>query len=154
MNIATETANKQFQYDAIVRGKSLHYWALKANASFCRAKNVKVFSLHRGTFGYDNMIMSIGYAFQETTSMEILRKSDIASKIRQGWITNYVYWRDNQPYKNENSPYIATHTPLGDDYIDMRALLPYSELSAEEKEQGDFMAEILMNLLVEELLAS
>jgi hypothetical protein len=150
---AIETANKQYQYDDIMRGKSLHYWASEVNIRFSALNNWKVSVLKKGSFGYDNLIMSIGKALQETESMEILRKSDLADKIHQGWAINYVYWRDNCPYEYENTLYIKPYTPLGDVRRDLCALQTYDELPTVEKEKDDSIADILLNLLATELLA-
>lgn len=149
---AKETANKQYQYDDIIRGKSLHDWATKVNSRLCTLKNWPVSPLRKGSFGYDTTIMSVGNAFRETDTMEIIRKSDLAQKIHQGWVANYVYWRDNRPYEKENGLYIKPSTPLGDVHRDLCVLQSYSEISVEVREKAELIAGILLNLLAEELI--
>ena len=150
--IAKETANKQYQYDDIVRGKSLHDWATEVNSRLCTLNEWKVSPLKKGSFGYDTIIVSIGNAFQETDTMEIIRKSDLADKVHQGWAANYLYWRDHCPYENENGLYIKPSNPFGDVHRDLCALQSYSEVSIDVREKADLIAGILLNLLVEELI--
>ena len=152
--VAKETANKQYQYDDIVRGRSLHYWATQVNSRFCALNNWDIVVLKQGSFGYDNLIMSIANAFQETGPMEIIHKTDLAEKIHQGWTTNYIYWRDNRPFENENGMYIKPYSPLGDARRDLCALQTYNELPSEEKKKDDDIADIVLNLLAEQVFVN
>ena len=140
--MATETANKKYKYNDEFYGKKLSEIVDIVHKYYSKKMNWKENTLYPGTFGYDNMAMSIGYALSETKDLEIKK---LASKIHDGWIINYVYWRDNQPWLT-NDFYKKPYSPLGDQRRNECANLPYDKLNKEEQEKDDCIAECLINL--------
>lgn len=50
-----------------------------------------------GQFGYDNMIVSIGYCL-EHMNVDTIQLDEVADLVHQGGCLNFQYWRDHKPW--------------------------------------------------------
>jgi hypothetical protein len=61
--------------------------------------------LNKGSFGYDNMAMSIGYMIDNYQPNQTL--DECADNVHKGWAENYIFWRDTLPFQSRPNLYIA-----------------------------------------------
>ena len=139
-------ATGEFSYDDVFHGKSLAEWANLAHKELSIKSGWKYFPLQPGQFGFDNMVVSIGYAFSKTNSKMTTAQSKMADLIHDGWISNYTYWRDEKPWLT-NSLYKKPAKALGDDRRNECATTAYSDLPNEEKEKDDIIADFLIKII-------
>lgn len=138
------TANSLFSYDQIYLGKTLDdhtndVYALMAKKCGWGNKRLMI-----GMFGYDNLIMSLGYVFKHCPDK--LNSNEIAKYAHKGWADNYIYWRDQKPWLN-NKIYKKPHNNLGDPRRNELAKTPYHKLPEEEKQTNIIIAEYVIDLL-------
>jgi len=140
---AVETANKKYKYDDEFNGKKLCELVDKVHKYMSEKLKWTYNPLYPGTFGYDNMAMSIGHALSEI-KLKDMKTKELASLIHDGWIINYVYWRDNSPWLT-NELYKKPYNKLGDERRNA-CVVPYNELSKDEQYKDDIIAECLIDL--------
>ncbi len=101
--------------------------------------------LQAGAFGFDNIVLSLYYLFENSKSSDLTKDNieKLSDLIHQGWIVNYVYWRDNQPWK-KNKDYIKPSSPLGDKRRNDCAATKYNDLSEEEKEKDRIIVKCVL----------
>jgi hypothetical protein len=158
---AVRTANGMYHYDDISYGLTLHEWVQKLHEYNCTLNGWRVVPLKRGTFGYDNLAMSVGAVFLDefgegaiyssTISEEI---SETASAVHDGRCKNYEFWHDNAPWENLRHLYTKPNAPLGDDRRNRCAELSYSELSEDERAKDDVIARAIMEIRAEQIARS
>ena len=140
--MATKTANGMYDYNAIVCDKTLDAWVQETHHMMSREYGWKSTPLKPGCFGYDNLVVSLAYCYErllqsiEKTSVSLEEVSDF---IHQGWILNYVYWRDHQPWVI-NKAYIKPAKALGDERRNMCASTAYNDLPEDEKQKDRLIA--------------
>ena len=137
MSAPTKTANGMFNYNEVYGNRKLSEWADICHRELSRESKWKYIPLKPGSFGFDNMIMSIGYLFENFTENTIEHLADL---IHQGWAINYIYWRDNKP----KSPYISPAKALGDKRRNDCAIIGYQNLPDDEKDKDRIIARTLM----------
>ena len=141
--MATQTANKMFNYNAVHHGKTLEEWANLAHKKMSEVYNWKYSSLARGSFGFDNMVMSIGFVFRHADLTNI---SEISKQVHNGWRETYIYWRDQNPALTD-SDYKAPFKPLGDERRNLCAITEYCDLPKVEQEKDDIISQLLIDTL-------
>jgi hypothetical protein len=145
INAATSTtANKQFKYDQIFNGLKLSSLVDSCHKALSEKSNWKYNPLQPGLFGYDNMAMSIGHALSNKTDKTTL--NELANLIHEGWVINYLYWRDNKPY-DSNSFYKKPFNALGDDRRNKCAETKFADLDKEEQDKDIVIAQHLSDVL-------
>jgi len=144
-----QTANGQFYYDEEHHGKTLRelvegahsYLAKACGWGFSRPPNP-------GTFGFDNMICSIGKALR---SMKICKDTltlrYVAACVHLGWGENYLYWRDHQPWLDPTRAYCKPSKRLGDSRRDKCLMTAYDDLPQDEKDKDLAIARFLLSLV-------
>lgn len=137
------TANGKYSYITSYHGKPLKEWIEKVHAHLSQKSNWEYRPLQPGTFGYDNMACSIARVFEAETDVKTLSLEEIASHVHDGWIENYVYWRDNQPWKT-SAHFKAPFNALGDERRNKCASLKFSDLPVDEQEKDMVIARYLM----------
>lgn len=65
---------------------------------------------------------------------------EIANLIHQGWIINYVFWRDNEPWTFEKIKYQKPYKTLNDEQLNICASTHYEDLVEEEKNKDLILA--------------
>src|SRR5438874_7188138 len=117
--MATITANGKYKYDQIFMGTTLDEWIQLVHKDNAQVNHWKYNPLKKGSFGYDNLALSIGDVLTDYPEMKTYSKDEtdiievLAEKIHIGWTENYLYWRDHQPWlKNKN--YTKPAQTLGD----------------------------------------
>ena len=137
MNNPSKTANGQYNYTEVYGDKELAKWADICHRELSKASKWKYIPLKQGSFGFDNMIVSIGYLFENFMENDI---EHLAELIHKGWAINYIYWRDNKP----KLPYISPAKVLGDSRRNECAITNYKDLPEDEKEKDRIIAKTLM----------
>lgn len=136
-----QTANKLFKYDQIYLNKTLDQYANEIYniMSSKHGWNSKKFLI--GMYGYDALIMSIGYAFKYCPDK--LNIYCLAEFIHQGWSVNYIYWRDNNPWL-KSKLYKKPHNDLGDYRRNKLALTKFDDLPIKEKKSNIIIAKYIL----------
>ena len=153
---AIHSANGDYNYDDKFYDITLDSWAQEANIFNCISNNWNISPLKKGNFGYDNLIVSLGYTLINCNNYTEVNIESIASLIHEGWIINYTYWRDYSPWLNSydtsNSivrskvyKYFKPFAPLGDERRNNCAILDYYQLSQEEKDKDIILAKFLID---------
>lgn len=140
---ATHTANGAYQYNKLFYGKPLSDWVQDAHKHNCAASGWQFNPLKPGAFGYDNLACSIGYAFDNAASDDIMTLADL---VHRGWCINYAYWRDNRPYESDKR-YIAPYNPIGDERRNTCAVTAFNDLPDDEKAKDITIAEFLVSAI-------
>ncbi len=65
----------------------------------------------------------------------------VAELVHNGWVTNYVYWRDRKPGK---PLYIAPAKPLGDIRRNLCASTAFKNLPNDEQEKDLVIARFIL----------
>ena len=152
------SANGEFYYDQNLYHMTLDSWAQDANIFNCICHGWNVSTLKKGSFGYDNLIVSIGYTLTHCKNFTEEEIEKISELIPEGWIINYTFWRDNDPWLIDYSnsivrsnvyKYIKPYAPLGDERRNNCAGLCYKNLPQEEKEKDIILAKFLINKINE-----
>jgi hypothetical protein len=144
------SANGMFQYNVMIGDMTLDVWVQETHRMMCKEYKWALNPLKPGCFGYDNLAVSIGYCYHkfldaiERRNVSIEEASDW---IHQGWIENYVYWRDQQPWKAKTQAYLKPAKPLGDERRDQCAASTYANLPEEEKQKDRLIATYFLSNL-------
>ncbi len=137
-----QTSNKLFKYDQIYLNKTLDQYANEIHHIMklkCKWNNNN--KLLIGMYGYDALIMSIGYALKYCPDK--LNLQCLAEFIHQGWSDNYIYWRDSQPWL-KNKLYKKPHNCLGDSRRNKLSLTKFNDLPVEEKKSNIIIAKYIL----------
>jgi hypothetical protein len=138
----TRTADQSIDYYENYNGKSLLLWAQIAHRDLAIKSGWGPASLPKpGSFGFDSLVHSIKTLIQEIQHLELTKDNvDVAAYfIHQGWIKNYVYWRDMKPWKS-NTLYARPSNTLGDEKRNSAASTKYQLLSEEEQSKHQVIA--------------
>jgi hypothetical protein len=143
----TKTAYKSFVYNEDVgfdtkykldkKIQELHKYNSERN-------RWEYFPLKRGSFGYDNLAVSIVYILNKIKSKENLENKSIekiADYVHRAWSKNYVYWRDNEPWSDGS--YIKSAKKLDDKNRNFLAETKYEDLHENEKEKNRIIARFI-----------
>ena len=119
----------------------------------------------KGTFGMDNMVMSVGRLLvflsknanvpepnkeKSLTSGDSFSLEDAASLVHDAWADNYKHWRDHLPYILQSGTYLSPFKPLGDKERNTMAETKYENLEEIEKVKDRIIANfILRNVSLE-----
>lgn len=137
--MATKTANGLYEYNLVVRGKTLDDWVQDINQYICELNDWRFFVLPKGSYEYDNLALAVMLAhvmlLPGHTSEDAL--AEILHKV---WVSNYTFWRDNKP----QHPYIKPTYRLGDERREMRVKTNYNDLPSKEKEQSLILARFFL----------
>jgi hypothetical protein len=143
------TANNMFKYDHKFIDTPLDVWVQEAHKYNCEKNNWKHFPLKRGSFGYDNLAVSLGCVLEYYISNDcILPTSEyIASLVHEGWCKNYIYWRDNNPQNSSVYKYIAPYNSLGDERRNLCSQTPFEMLDKDEQDKDYIIANFIYEKL-------
>ncbi len=159
------SANSEFKYDHeytfqtkcdyaySVKKVTLRELVNECHKELSTKLNWNYVPLVEGSFGFDNMVVSIGYALNRYFNNMKLQNSiappdeeEIAEYIHKGWAINYIYWRDNSPWEN-NNVYRKPYKLLNDENRNKLADTSYKNLNQQEKDKDLIIAKILMKYL-------
>lgn len=154
INIVMTTANGKYKYNDKLPIKNIPIDHVvqschKYNSLAC---NWKIIQLNPGTYGYDNLIMSIMTVIDEIIkdNQIIYSKLDdleyISSLVHYGWSLNYIYWRDEEPYL-KSKLYKKPVKPFNDPRRNKLSLTLYDQLPEEEKKQNQNIALFIQYVL-------
>ena len=131
------TANNKFKYDQEYFDIKLEDHAQNSHKLLSDKSGWNYNPLKKGQFGFDNMVMSVGTAFENKhTKLE-----EIADDVHKGWRENYIFWRDNEPW---NNGYFKPYQALGDERRNACSVTEYKSLSQEEKDKDLVIAEYVL----------
>ena len=142
----TVTANQLYSYDAQVGNQTLHHFIQQSHLAMCKAYGWSSTPLKVGCFGYDNLACSIAWCYTqliETITERSVIVEDAAAWVHDGWVQNYVWWRDQKPWKT-NKAYTKPSAALGDERRDNLALTAYADLPEDEKEKDRVVASYVL----------
>ena len=161
MSKPTKTANGLFKYDEIIKGKKLSDWVQELNKYNSIKNGWRVSHLNEGCFGFDNLATCFGIVMklinkEDLSSLSLtlplplpltlpLTLTNIAEKIHDAWIINYIYWRDN--IKTIPSNYTKPAKPLNDERRNNCAKLKFSDLPDDEKEKDLILAQFFLDIM-------
>ena len=145
-DLPLSTANGLINYNDYVLGYTIDSWVQSAHKHNCMSNGWKVTPLHKGAFDYDNLACSINKVLQSTQTPLGLSVDEAADLIHQGWIENYIYWRDTMPWKNSTT-YRKPASPLGDARRNKCADTPYVNLPQDEKDKDILIAKFVLEKL-------
>lgn len=144
------TANSVYKFSEVYFGKTLAEHIRDAHKLLSIELKWKYSELVPGQFGYDNMAVSLGYALMfmpdsGSAARQVDSKlsiDDIAARIHDGWVINYVFWRDNKPFENSKL-YKKPASPLGDERRNKCAQTKFADLPKDEKDKDRIIARYL-----------
>lgn len=143
---AITTANQLFSYNQLFYGIPLDTWVQNAHKYNCEKNNWEYFPLRKGSFGYDNLAVSIGFTLSEYTQNQYTDPIPVmADLVHQGWVKNYLYWRDHSPQDSTPYRYTPPFIPLNDERRNTCAITPFLFLDNEEQEKDYIIAKFLYN---------
>lgn len=140
----SKTADGSYKYSHDFYGHKLSDLAQEAHKHLSKSSGWFYRALVPGQFGYDNMIMSVAVAIDETP--ENPTQQDLAALVHEGWCRNYNYWRDRKPWDLQKG-YKKPSKPLGDKRRDSCAKTKFSKLDPEEQEKDLVIARYLMSVI-------
>jgi hypothetical protein len=143
MEIET-TANQKYQFKTEYFNKPLSKWIEICHRHMSLKSGWGFQPLLPGTFGYDNQAMSIGHLFDNYNSK--LTVEGTAALIHEGWVINYLFWRDNSPWLRDKR-YKKPSKPLNDKRRNHCAATEYSELPKDEQDKDVMLAECILSNL-------
>lgn len=138
------TANKLFSYDKKYLNESLDKHARVVHSILVKKCEWNSKTMLCGMYGYDALIMSIGYAFDFCPDK--LSVNCLAEYIHQGWSDNYLYWRKHKPWVSDKR-YKKPHNSLDDDRRNKLALTKFDDLPKAEKKSNIVIAKYILKLL-------
>jgi hypothetical protein len=147
---AIQTANKMFNYEQVFHELTIDTWVQNAHKYNCTSHKWSYFPLKKGSYGYDNLAVSIGYTFQNFMHNKLsdYKIIDIlAELIHQGWCINYIYWRDMEPQLDKTFKYISPSNKLGDTRRNTCAITNFNDLDKEEKDKDYIIANFIYNTI-------
>ena len=139
--MAYQTANKEYQYDAIYHKKPLYQWVDEVHKYMSKEMGWKYYPLKKGAFGFDNLVISIAYTFDKEKKLNNI--DTVANLVHEGWIQNYSFWRDFRPFDSGNL-YFEPAKALGDERRELCCDTEYKDLPEEEKEKDKMIAKYLI----------
>ena len=141
------TANGAICYLSQIFGKYLDDWVQMAHKYNCEKNGWKHMLSIPGSFGYDNLVISLYHVISNNNFDKNLIKEktveELSSLVHDGWSINYIYWRDNKPFIN-NTQYKPPFKALGDDQRNLCAITKYEDLPEEEKEKDRIIARFIL----------
>ncbi len=143
--VAIISANNLVNYNKVYYNHSMEEWVEIVNKYNSTANNWTYYKLQHGTFGFDNIVISLYFLF-ENSKISDLTESNIeklSDYIHEGWILNYIYWRDNEPW-TKSEDYTKPYSPLGDKRRNDCAATKYNDLSEEEKEKDRIIVKCVL----------
>ena len=145
------SANGDYKYDREIYYITLDRWAQEAHKFNCISHNWNIEPLKPGNFGYENLIVSLGYTLINckdfTNTVENIET--ISDLIHKGWTINYMFWRDNSPWENTDYKYYKPFPPLGDERRNNCALIDFQDLPQDEKDKDIILAKFLIGKINE-----
>jgi hypothetical protein len=144
--VASQTANGQFSYNQSFLNQPLHTLVQELQLYQAKTYGWAAVPLKQGGFGFDNLAICIGLLLQKIEQdRSLLDNLELASDlIHQGWIINYVYWRDSKPGL-KSKDYKAPAKPLGDERRNMCAITSFQLLPEDEKNKDRVIAKFLLD---------
>ena len=146
---AIRSANGEYNYDTKIFYMTLNDWANQAHKFNCISNNWAFSPLKPGSFGYDNLIVSLGYTLTNCSTFTENDVEIIANLIHEGWIKNYTFWRDKKPWLNNDYKYYKPFNHLNDERRNNCAILDYHKLPQEEKDKDIILAKFLIGKINE-----
>lgn len=148
---AEQSANGYYKYNQKIYYMTLDSWAQESNIFNCISNNWAITPLKRGSFGYDNLVVSLGHTLINCNNYtdNIDNIEIIADLIHKGWTINYSFWRDNCPWNNTVYKYYEPSNPLNDERRNNCAILDYRDLSQYEKDKDIILAKFLIKKINE-----
>lgn len=112
----------------VVEGRRLDEWVDLLHANNCYQRGWDVVQLHRGSFGFEILAVSVLALARAPCDSTI---DELAAIVHTAWSIAYIHWRDNPP----PSPYRRPYNPLGDLQRDTCAAQGFDELPTDEQEK-------------------
>ena len=94
--MATNTANGKYSYEDTFNEITLGEWVNLNHKENCKLNNWSYTPLRPGAFGFDNIACSLIWFFNVYDNTD--DSHSLAEAVHNGWIENYLYWRDNKPW--------------------------------------------------------
>jgi hypothetical protein len=138
-----ETANKLYKYNQEFYNISLDKLVQNTHKYNCEKNKWIYYPLKKGSFGYDNLAVSIGYSLSNYNNEGI---NKLAYLIHEGWIINYIYWKDYLPF-DRDVKYIKPFNPLNDERRNKCAITKFEDLEKEEQDKDYVIAEYLYEII-------
>lgn len=134
------SANGEFRYNFYLENFKMtrEELAQKVHKINCEKHGWDYHPLKVGSFGFDNLIMSIGYK---------LRDNNGPVSIHDGWSENYTYWTLSKPYEGKYN-YIAPFNKLGDERRTKLSQTNYDDLDMKEKQKDIIIDEAVDSMVV------
>jgi len=148
---AIQTANKMFNYEQEFHDFTIDTLVKNAHKYNCDANKWSHIPLKKGSFGYDNLAVSIGYTLQNFIFSKLSNDKIIdilADLVHQGWCINYIYWRDNEPQFDKTFKYIPPYNKLGDTRRNTCTVTDFYLLDKEEQDKDYIIANFLYNTII------
>lgn len=148
--VAIETANKEYKYDqkfSLTGSLLMSDIVNKCHRCFSAKNKWDYKPLFPGTFGYDNMVNSLGHTLKATEEKTGTSKM-WPQLIHEGWVRNYLHWRDQKPFESSQL-YKRPFAPLGDARRNLCAEQTFNELPSEEQTKDIALAECLQTVVDE-----
>jgi hypothetical protein len=142
-----KTAYKSYEYDMDIgfyKKYKLYTMIDKLHKYNSQCNRWKNNPLKQGSFGYDNLAISIIYTLNKVKSKEKLENKTIekiADYVHRAWSKNYIYWRDNEPWSD--GTYIKSAKKLDDANRNKLAETDYEDLPENEKEKDRIIARFI-----------
>ncbi len=83
--------------------------------------------------------------FEKISDKNNISIDDIANLVHKAWISNYIFWRDNEPYIHNG--YIKPFKPLADERRNLCVITEYELLPYEERQKDLIIAKWFQNKL-------
>lgn len=142
---ATHTANSHYSYTQLFYDKPLDSYIQYCHKVLSDKSGWNYIPLKKGSFGYDNLAVSIGYMLDHYTKNQC--KTVCASYVHKGWCINYIYWRDYNPGENNPILYIKPYTPLGDERRNKCAETSYEFLPKDEQDKDLIIVDAVIEFM-------
>jgi len=141
------TADGRLSFDAVVRGRTLRAWAMLAHDALAAANGWASGPPRTNTFGFNNLVASAARLLEAPDTAPDMALEVAAARVHDGWITNYVYWRDHAPYTTRPDAFARPRYPLDDARRNACAAAAYADLPEEEKAKDRVIARVLLDAL-------
>lgn len=145
----TQTANGDYKYETYFCDQKLEDLVQECHEYNCRVNGWYFNKLKVGCYGFDNLAVCIGYVMNNIVKDTPVEK--IADLIHQGWIMNYVFWRDEKPWLNKDYVYQKPSKPVNDKRRNLCAVTEYDNLPADEKEKDQILAKWIQSKFLDYL---
>ncbi len=138
------TANNKYFYDEIHFDKTLTEWVQLAHKYNCENNGWRYFPLKKGAYGFDNLCVCLAKVFHYMRDNEKknINTNQLCEIIHDGWVENYIYWRDNTPWIG--TLYNKPNKPINDERRNQCAILKFHELSEDEKDKDIIIANFIL----------